>query len=175
MHCVQLEARLSLSPVPALAITARVLLCPETHCFLCRLVCCCVLSHTASCAAFVICPYIIPLLVVLAVPAEDRYTALLREVAERTGRLVAHWQALGFVHGESAALSLCAVISRVAVVFEDKCMGGSSVSKQPETHDVPSTGLALYCQAEWFVCLHTSSIWRLPDWCIPFKFLLQAR
>ncbi len=29
----------------------------------------------------------------------DRYAALLREVADRTARLIAHWQAVGFVHG----------------------------------------------------------------------------
>jgi uncharacterized protein YdiU (UPF0061 family) len=38
--------------------------------------------------------------VVAAVPEADRYLSLLREVAERTGRLVAHWQSLGFVHGQ---------------------------------------------------------------------------
>lgn len=31
--------------------------------------------------------------------AEDKYVRLLREVAERTGRLVAQWQTVGFVHG----------------------------------------------------------------------------
>lgn len=39
-------------------------------------------------------------LVVAAVPEAERYVSLLREVAERTGRLVAHWQSLGFVHGQ---------------------------------------------------------------------------
>lgn len=34
------------------------------------------------------------------VPEADRYVSLLREVAERTGKLVGLWQALGFVHGE---------------------------------------------------------------------------
>lgn len=39
-------------------------------------------------------------LAVAAVPEAERYVSLLREVAERTGRLVAHWQSLGFVHGQ---------------------------------------------------------------------------
>lgn len=30
---------------------------------------------------------------------EEKYIKLLREVAERTGRLVALWQSVGFVHG----------------------------------------------------------------------------
>ena len=30
---------------------------------------------------------------------EDRYEAFLQEVVARTARLVAHWQAVGFVHG----------------------------------------------------------------------------
>ena len=30
---------------------------------------------------------------------EDKYVAFLREVTERTARLVAHWQAVGFAHG----------------------------------------------------------------------------
>jgi hypothetical protein len=34
-----------------------------------------------------------------AVPAPGRYLALLQEVVTRTGRLVAAWQCLGFVHG----------------------------------------------------------------------------
>ncbi|MBL8755737.1 MAG: YdiU family protein [Planctomycetes bacterium] len=35
----------------------------------------------------------------LGTPARDAYAALLRAVAERTARLIAHWQAIGFVHG----------------------------------------------------------------------------
>ena len=30
---------------------------------------------------------------------EDKYTAFLGEVSERTGKLVAAWQTVGFVHG----------------------------------------------------------------------------
>ena len=30
---------------------------------------------------------------------KDRYEAFLQEVCARTARLVAHWQAVGFVHG----------------------------------------------------------------------------
>lgn len=53
------------------------------------------------------------MLLFVAVPVEDRYTALLREVAERTGRLVAHWQALGFVHGEGAvSAGVCCCFAR---------------------------------------------------------------
>ncbi len=32
-------------------------------------------------------------------PSRDSYAALLREVASRTAKLVAHWQSVGFVHG----------------------------------------------------------------------------
>ena len=32
-------------------------------------------------------------------PGRDGYAAMLREIAARTARLVAHWQAVGFVHG----------------------------------------------------------------------------
>ncbi len=35
----------------------------------------------------------------LGAPGPDAYAALLREVATRTARLIAHWQAVGFVHG----------------------------------------------------------------------------
>jgi uncharacterized protein YdiU (UPF0061 family) len=35
----------------------------------------------------------------LGPPGKEAYAALLREVAERTARLIAHWQAVGFVHG----------------------------------------------------------------------------
>lgn len=35
----------------------------------------------------------------LGPPGPDAYAALLREVAVRTARLIAHWQAVGFVHG----------------------------------------------------------------------------
>jgi serine/tyrosine/threonine adenylyltransferase len=35
----------------------------------------------------------------LGAPGPDSYAALLHEVAERTARLIAHWQAVGFVHG----------------------------------------------------------------------------
>jgi uncharacterized protein YdiU (UPF0061 family) len=35
----------------------------------------------------------------LGPPSQDSYAALLAEVARRTARLIAHWQAIGFVHG----------------------------------------------------------------------------
>lgn len=35
----------------------------------------------------------------LGAPGRDGYAAMLREIAARTARLVAHWQAVGFVHG----------------------------------------------------------------------------
>ncbi len=35
----------------------------------------------------------------LGAPGRDAYLAMLREVAARTARLIAHWQAVGFVHG----------------------------------------------------------------------------
>jgi uncharacterized protein YdiU (UPF0061 family) len=35
----------------------------------------------------------------LGAPGPDTYAALLHEVAVRTARLIAHWQAIGFVHG----------------------------------------------------------------------------
>ncbi|HEY0880990.1 MAG TPA: protein adenylyltransferase SelO family protein, partial [Archangium sp.] len=35
----------------------------------------------------------------LGAPSKESYAQLLREVAERTARLMAHWQAVGFVHG----------------------------------------------------------------------------
>ena len=35
----------------------------------------------------------------LGAPGRDSYRALLHEVAARTARLIAHWQAVGFVHG----------------------------------------------------------------------------
>ena len=35
----------------------------------------------------------------LGAPGHDAFAAMLREVAERTARLIAHWQAVGFVHG----------------------------------------------------------------------------
>ncbi|MBL9077412.1 MAG: YdiU family protein [Planctomycetes bacterium] len=35
----------------------------------------------------------------LGAPGKPAWAALLREVAERTARLIAHWQAVGFVHG----------------------------------------------------------------------------
>ncbi|MBM7119038.1 protein adenylyltransferase SelO [Archangium primigenium] len=35
----------------------------------------------------------------LGAPSRDAYAAFYREVARRTARLIAHWQAVGFVHG----------------------------------------------------------------------------
>ena len=35
----------------------------------------------------------------LAADAENKYAKFLEEVAERTGKLVALWQSVGFVHG----------------------------------------------------------------------------
>ena len=35
----------------------------------------------------------------LGTPGKDSYGAFLRDVAQRTARLIAHWQAVGFVHG----------------------------------------------------------------------------
>jgi serine/tyrosine/threonine adenylyltransferase len=35
----------------------------------------------------------------LGAPSKESYAQLLREVSERTARLMAHWQAVGFVHG----------------------------------------------------------------------------
>jgi uncharacterized protein YdiU (UPF0061 family) len=35
----------------------------------------------------------------LGAPSKDAYAQLLREVSERTARLIAHWQSVGFVHG----------------------------------------------------------------------------
>lgn len=40
----------------------------------------------------------------------NAYAALLREVAERTARLFAHWHRVGFVHGAPTARSCVSVV-----------------------------------------------------------------